>query len=547
MFRENKEHLQQNLFNNLYTMDSRLAEKLKKSWAAIFYEHVFCRINEGLFAPLYCSDNGRPNFPVNILMGLDLIKEIRGYTDEVLLDEYAYNFQISYALGLRTLGERYFAPRTLYEFRARLYNYSLEHPEEADLIFAQFEKFTAHFIKVAKLNTDEARMDSTQIMSNIKVAGRLSLAYDVLVNGIKSLPEELLNDELKIFLKSDYKTYFLYKLKSKDAPSRIQSLINYCAKVLQLVQKQPKLKTYPAIELTNRFLAEQATFNEEQNCWTAKDNKEISPKSLQSAYDPDATYRNKNGKKHVGYVLNLTETCADDNPVQMVTHYDLAPNTTSDTEFLKETIPELKEKGVKDLYTDGAYYSPDNTEEAKIQGIEIHYTDMTGRKKSSDKLPYNAFEIKNKEKILRCPADQEPIRAEFNEKDKTLSAHFNRDICDKCPLREYCRVKFQKKDTVIRVNQKTLAAEETRLKIEDKEERQKLISKRAAIEGTNSSLKRSQNAGKLSVRGIVKSDLVIGTKLIAHNFRQLTRFFKGDIRKKVRESVKSNQEIPLTI
>ena len=138
MFKENKEHLQQGLFNNLYTMDSRLVEKLKKSWAALFYKHIFCKIDESLLAPLYCSDNGRPNFPVNILMGLDLIKEIRGYTDEVLLEEYAYNFQISYALGLRTLGERYFAPRTRYEFRARLYNYSLEHPEEADIIFAQF-------------------------------------------------------------------------------------------------------------------------------------------------------------------------------------------------------------------------------------------------------------------------------------------------------------------------------------------------------------------------------------------------------------------------
>ena len=53
-------------------------------------------------------------------MGLDLIEEIREYTDEVLLDEYSINYQISFALGLRTLGERYFAPRTFYEFLARL-------------------------------------------------------------------------------------------------------------------------------------------------------------------------------------------------------------------------------------------------------------------------------------------------------------------------------------------------------------------------------------------------------------------------------------------
>lgn len=164
------------------------------------------------------------------------------------------------------------------------------------------------------------------------------------------------------------------------------------------------------------------------------------------------------------------------------------------------------------MYTDGAYYSPDTTEESQTQGIELHYTDMTGRKKSSDKLSYNAFEIENKQKILRCPADQEPIRSKFNKKDRTLSAHFNREICDKCPLKENCRVKFQKKDTVLRVNQRTIDSEETRLKIEDKTQRQVTTSKRAAIEGTNSALKRAQGADKLSVRGIIKSNLAIGTK-----------------------------------
>jgi len=93
MFRENNEHLQDNLFNSLYSMDQWLAHKLQNSWAALFYEHVFCKIDENLFVPLYSSDNGRPNFPVNILMGLYLIKEIREYTDEVLLDEYAFNYQ----------------------------------------------------------------------------------------------------------------------------------------------------------------------------------------------------------------------------------------------------------------------------------------------------------------------------------------------------------------------------------------------------------------------------------------------------------------------
>ncbi len=110
MFRENKTHTQTDLFNSKSSMDSRLKERLKKRWAGLFYQHVFSQVDEKLFAPLYFSDNGRPNFPVNIFAGLDIIKHLKGYVDEVLSDKYAYNYQISYALGLRSIGELYFGP-----------------------------------------------------------------------------------------------------------------------------------------------------------------------------------------------------------------------------------------------------------------------------------------------------------------------------------------------------------------------------------------------------------------------------------------------------
>jgi len=130
MFRENKLHTQENLFNNLSTMDPRFKKRLEKSWAGLFYKHVFCKIDEKLFAPLYSSDNGRPNFPINVLVALEIIKHLKNFVDEVLFEAFAYDYQISYALGLRNIGELYFARRTFYDFRARLYKYTLEHPKK---------------------------------------------------------------------------------------------------------------------------------------------------------------------------------------------------------------------------------------------------------------------------------------------------------------------------------------------------------------------------------------------------------------------------------
>ena len=52
MFRENTLHRQEKLFNNLSGMDHRYKKRLEKSWAGLFYKHVFCQIDEKLFAPL---------------------------------------------------------------------------------------------------------------------------------------------------------------------------------------------------------------------------------------------------------------------------------------------------------------------------------------------------------------------------------------------------------------------------------------------------------------------------------------------------------------
>lgn len=73
-------------------------------------------------------------------------------------------------------------------------------------------------------------------------------------------------------------------------------------------------------------------------------------------------------------------------------------------------------------------------------------------------------------------------------------------------------------------------AENTRLILMDKKDRNESGSKRAAIEETNSAFRRAHGDGKLKVRGLVRCSLVIGLKIIAHNFHQIVRFFQGNTR-----------------
>ena len=179
---------------------------------------------------------------MNILLSLELIKHTFDYTDEILLDQYNFNYQVMYALGERNLGERHLAERTFYTFRRRIYEYTIEHPEQEDLIFGQFKTLTNHFIKELGINTQQQRMDSSFFMSNIKLAGRLSLAYDVLLQAIKACPEDILPDNLKEVLKPEFKTDLLYRSRSSQVPGRLQEMLGLSAALLELVEGKSLLR-----------------------------------------------------------------------------------------------------------------------------------------------------------------------------------------------------------------------------------------------------------------------------------------------------------------
>jgi len=520
MFRKNTGHNQERLFSHFNQLDNRLQKRLLNTWAPVFYDNVFSKIDETPFSVLYCADNGRPNFPVNILLALEFIKHWKDLTDEELLEQASFNYQVAYAIGLRDLGEEYIAPRTLYDFRERIYRHALLHGSDGDLIFDQFKKLTDHFFKLTGIKTEDQRTDSTFVTPNIQKAGRLSLAFDVLFHAVAICPQSILPITLQAVIQPQFKTNVLYKTKSKGLEARLENLLNLGGQLLAITKKMSDLVKLQPIVLLERFLQEQAIYNEIDDKWTVKETGSSFANSLQSAHDPDATYRKKGRVCSTGYVSNITETCNKENQAQLITDYNLEKNTVSDVEMLEERMIEIKNRtGLENMYADGGYYGESVEQVAQENNVTMHYSAIGGTKPKKDKLSFDQFNIKDSQIIITCPKEHQPNRTKFNENDKTLSAHFDVEVCKKCPLLDQCPVKLQKKEAVIRVNQKRLLADEARKKLEDGGQ-QDTTSYRAAIEGTNSALKRGQSMGKLQVRGIHKSRVVVGLKMIGRNFQQ---------------------------
>ena len=87
------------LEDSTYSLTERSKKMLKKSWVENFAQHIFPLINEDRFSVLYSTNQAsRPNTPVNVIIGLLLLKEIFGSTDEELMETVLFDVRYQYAL-----------------------------------------------------------------------------------------------------------------------------------------------------------------------------------------------------------------------------------------------------------------------------------------------------------------------------------------------------------------------------------------------------------------------------------------------------------------
>jgi len=534
MFKENSTHVQESLLDSTYWMSPGIRAKLEKSWAPVFYENVFLNIDEAPFSVLY-SNKGRPGSPINILLSLEYIKSMKNYSDDELIDAFNFNYLVNYAVGIRTLGEQNLAERTLYNFRSRLYKYFTEHPEAEHILFNQFLSLTKNFAKSARVITTEQRMDTTMFMSNIKKSGRLALNFDVLHALVKTIPEAYRTSELAEVLKPEFKTNITFRTKPSESATKLNTLLELCLEAKTILENVPDINAARVLRIAERFLSDQSKWDMASLDVKAKGNKEIASDSLQSIHDEDATYRKKGKTGQSGYVLEIAETCGEDNPFQLITDYRVDKNITSDIDIIKDRLPEIHENtGCTDMYVDGGFHSGDVVEVAKGNDVNIHFTNLNGTRPRT-KLAVDEYTIdETTMKITQCPGGFQPTQA-GGTKDQIV-AHFPLGACDICELRYQCHIKRQKKDYVLRISLKALKTAKERQTVN--ECRKENTSKRAAIEGTNSALKRSQGLDKLAVRGKLKCGIVVSFMVTAQNFKRFANY-TVDLLKKAKKQIPS--------
>jgi hypothetical protein len=531
MFKEHSHHHQPIMICSVNELPEEKRDYLYSSWAWVFYQEFFCRLDEKPFAVLYSNIPSRPNVPVNVLVGLEYLKAGNGWTDQETYEAFLYNMQVRFALGYDEFVKGDFDLRTLYYFRERLSRYMQE--TGINLLEKAFEKVTDQQIAAYQLKTGKQRMDSTQIASNIRVMGRLQLLVEVLQRVYRMLTKEDQDhyaEEFAPYIRGHAGQY-VYHLKGQDTSEHLQKI----GELMQclLVELEPSYAQEPVYQMFMRVFGEH--FKVEEKALKIKEGKELSASSLQSPDDLEATYRQKNNKSFRGYVANLTETCDPENPLQLVTKVQVASNHTEDAEMLVEALPNLKERTDLDtLYTDGGFGSPDADKILETNQVEQIQTAIRGRIPNNEKLNLSDFVIKKTKKDvptrITCPQGQSTAVHTSSQK-KAYVAHFEDKFCLDCPLIPKCPVQRGKRDRRfhLRFDQKQINMSERRLRsLIHQEEGRNL---RAAIEATVRQVKHPFPASKLPVRGKFRiSCMVIGSAMMT-NVRRIQRYLEAKIKK----------------
>ena len=527
---------QQTLFGVDTQISPSLCNRLKTSWAHLFKIEILPILfrNEDKYAMLY-GKTGRPNFSVARLLGLCLLQEFNNLSDQQALDEFSFDIRWRYALDINE-DEDYLSRRSLVEFRRRL---AAKDPE-MKLVRNVFDNIRDSALKKLGLSARDQRLDSTHIISNIRMRGRLALFSNTLSLFLKSINEDQFSsvpEEIQKWHTTESEGWF--GLGPAEQKVKLEKLAQYVYALIVLFEKDEIVKSSEPYQLLNRLFSEQCELEKEPNTEIDSNmNHKIQVKkrpegiTLQSPYDPDASY----GHKGAGYSLHITETCNNAEKPEIITDYEVHGAGRSDIGKTLSVIERLDEAGLKPetLFADGGYPSVPSSLKIIEQQIEFMAPVNRGRL-AEDVVGRDLFQFDSNGFATQCPMDYSPIDHRTLSSNNTtrcsLHAIFDGDICRSCKMLDQCPVRApnhrdrgcQARETVgdfrLEITPE-LRLRDQMYSIQQTSEWKARYKIRSGIEATNSELKRSHGIGKLRIRRAVKVIFAVACKLIACNIKR---------------------------
>lgn len=514
---------QLSLDDSTYQLTDRERRFLEKSWGTYFADHVFPYIDEQMFSVLY-SDNkaSRPNTPVNVLFGANILKENFGQTDDEIIEALMFDVRYQVALHTTSFKEQPLSDKSLERFRRRLLEYEAE--TGIDLVHECMVRLSSQMAAFLKISGSVKRMDSLMIESNIRKMSRLELLYTCTANMVQLLSknrEAGLISGMEHYTEADDRNRVIYHNHSEETAEKIEVIL---ADAMKLMQSVPEQYTDSSEWILLKKVLSQQTVLEDGK-FRLRTKEEGLSGLIQNPYDPEATYRRKAGKGHVGYTANVIEdvSVTEDGKTDasIITDYQVEQNTYSDSQFMKDEIARLgKQEDEVTIITDGAYGSKEAQKLSAGNNINHVPTDLTGRDVNEFLAEFKMNE--DGTQVLECPNGEAPKACNYNKTTGICRTSFYASKCSACPYKEQCRPRFHKRTTVLMISKGQIARAVKQAKMKTSEYKQ-YGRIRNGVETIPSMLRRFCHVDAMPVRGRLRIKQRFGFMIGAVNFRKLRR------------------------
>jgi len=449
-----------------------------------------------------------------------IFQQMFDLTDGEACDQLTYNIQWHYALNITEESDsaKYMCPKTLWNMRTILIDNRLD-----DLLFGNVTKQLADTFKV---NTDDQRIDSVHIKSNMRRLGRIGIFASGIHKFLTNLKRHHtdLFDTVNATLVERYLPEKSMQCFSMVKPSEAHKTLSMVS--TDLFDLIMQFKNHPLVCDMRSYKHLERILNDQCNVQSSeggpsvmvKKPKEIPSDSLQNPSDPDATY---SGHKGQGYQVQIMETYIPttdkgtrETTLNLITHVEVEPAHKSDANALLPAIASVQETGLapKEVLADSLYGSDDNCLQAQQQYVEIVAPTMG--QKNENLICLSEFVTSKTGGVLSCPQGLAPVAVK---KKKTRhTAVFDSSHCSGCPDQASCPVKAGKKHYFLHYTEKELRIAKRRA-YEQTDEFKDRYRWRSGIEATMSEYDRRTGVKQLRVRGFKAVKFCVILKAIGIN------------------------------
>ena len=479
-------------------------------WQGVFRHAILEAMPIAELAQHFSDSLGAPTKELYSMAGLVFLADFFDWDAQEAIEAYIFRSDVQYALN--TEPGATLCTRTLERYQQLF--------RDDDLAAKVFDKVTTKLVGALDLDVCRQRLDSTHVFSHMATFGRTKLmavaikrfltqlrrhdgeAYAALPEGLR---ERYVPAQSRLFADA------------KDAEARARYRQRAAEDLHSLITR---FADRPDHTSRSTYQAMITIFG--QQCEISGDKVVVKAKTggdcVQNPSDLDATY---SGHKGPGYQVQLAETCAPSNEVQLITAALPQTACEPDAEAVVPMLDQLERAGrlPEEMLADALYTGDENVQAAAARGVDL-IGPVPGRSPESDPEALSVDDFAWDERtgtIDACPAGHAPTSCSRDAETATTRIEMPASACCECPFRKRCPIentrdgKFTLEFTD---KERRLAGRRVEESTEVFKER---YAPRSGIESTNSGLKNRLGLGRLRVRGRGSVSRVLRHKVAGWN------------------------------